>query len=93
LHDKSALRGENMNDEVLACTQCGNGHHLSDIEKIQALEEKLKIAVQALKSIKQENLDGKTPERYIKALQQWKNKTTRTSWNALIMMGIDPLKK
>lgn len=80
-------------EEVLSCTQCGSGHYLSDVEKIEELEKKLETAVKALKSIKQENLDDKTQQRYIKALQAWKNKTTRTSWNALIMMGIDPLKK
>lgn len=43
-------------DEVLACTQCGSGHYLSEIEQ---LEKKLQIATEALKWISENGRLGR----------------------------------
>jgi hypothetical protein len=41
-----------MDDELLACSQCGSGHYNSDLEKIEALEVKLKRAEDNLVAIR-----------------------------------------
>lgn len=50
---------------------------------IKKLEGKLKVAVETLESIKHENLDDKTPTRYIKALQSWRDKVCKISWDTI----------
>lgn len=66
-----------------------------DLQKqvIPELQEKLNITISALKKIKMENLDDKTQTRYIKALQDYMSRASKTSWNALKEIGVDPLSK
>jgi hypothetical protein len=51
--------------------------------KIKSLEAQNEILKSSLGKIKQESLDDKTPERYIRALQSWRSSVCAISFKAL----------
>lgn len=67
--------------------------HLKLSKHCEKLEREHEIMVKALKSIKMENLDGKTQTRFIEALKDYMSRVSKISWNALKEIGIDPLSR